>query len=345
MLAGGEAASPLTENGNPILRLMRNIISAKDSISQGISQTQHFGKAKQPYHLPQGSSLYCLDNWYFSFESENTDLREMLHTSLQPLICPGTDGIAVNLFSIRYEKGVYQLFVNQTLQKKVKERKEVIPSLHGLIRQAYYSGLDFLIALHAASLTYNDRVLIIPGISGAGKSTLSTYLTQHGFALFSDELSLITRANEIVPIPLAVAIKEGSWPLFSERFSPLSAYPTHKRFDGQKVKYIPLPHYAGERYSVQNAIIVFSQYHEGAELTWEKINIVEALRYIVESQYHLCDPKNVQVMEQWLEMLASCEIYRMRYSRLDEAKIFLKEMMAPAHSALPAQREEGKETE
>ena len=327
MLERGEATSPLTDNANPTLGFMKNIISAKDNISQETPQTDNFGSAQKAYHLPQGSSLYCLDKWYFSIDSEDAALQKMLHTSLQHLTCPLSDDITVNLFSIRYEKGVYRLFFNQTLQKEVKGRNEVTPSLHGLLRQMYYNSLDFLIAMHAASLTYHDRVLIIPGISGAGKSTLSTYLTQHGFALFSDETTLITRSNEIVPIPLAVAIKEGSWSLFSETFSPLSAYSTHKRFDGQKVKYIPLHTYANKPYGLENTVIVFSRYQEGSELVYEQINIVEALQYIVEAQYHIWDPKNAQVIEQWLALLSSCTLYKMQYSKLQEAEAFIKKVM------------------
>ena len=327
MLESGEAASPLTDNANPTLGFMKNIISEKDSISQETPQTDNFGKAQKAYHLPQWSSLYCLDKWYFSIDSEDAALQKMIHTSLQHLTCPRSDDIAVNRFSIRYEKGVYRLFLNQILHTEVKERKEVTPLLHGLLGQAYYNSLDFLIALHAASLTYNDRVLIIPGISGAGKSTLSTYLTQHGFALFSDETSIITCANEIVPVPLAVAIKEGSWHILERTLPLLSAYPTHKRFDGQKVKYIPLHTYAHKPYGLENAVIVFSRYQEGSELVYEQINIVEALPYIVEAQYHICDPKNAQVIEQWLALLSSCTIYKMQYSKLQEAEAFIKNVI------------------
>ncbi|MFN8459219.1 MAG: hypothetical protein U0401_31980 [Anaerolineae bacterium] len=45
--------------------------------------------------------------------------------------------------------------------------------------------------LHAASLTWQDRGLLLPGTSGAGKTALTAWLLSQGFGYLTDELVFV----------------------------------------------------------------------------------------------------------------------------------------------------------
>lgn len=54
------------------------------------------------------------------------------------------------------------------------------------------------VALHAASVAWNGRSVLIPGPSGAGKSLLSAWLTGRGFDYLGDELAVLAAGGTAV---------------------------------------------------------------------------------------------------------------------------------------------------
>lgn len=68
-----------------------------------------------------------------------------------------------------------------------------------------------LLALHAAVLARQDRVLVVPAASGAGKSTLAACLLQRGWSYVSDEaLCLRWDTGSVVPYPRPMSLSEWS---------------------------------------------------------------------------------------------------------------------------------------
>lgn len=58
--------------------------------------------------------------------------------------------------------------------------------------------LTRLVAVHAATIAWNNRVLLVPAASGSGKSTLSLAAHHAGAKVLSDEYTLIDPANGLV---------------------------------------------------------------------------------------------------------------------------------------------------
>lgn len=69
--------------------------------------------------------------------------------------------------------------------------------------------------LHGAAAADGDRGVIVTGPSGAGKSTLVLGLVEAGLRYLTDEFVAVRRRDlQVEPVPRAVVLKEGSWPLF-----------------------------------------------------------------------------------------------------------------------------------
>jgi hypothetical protein len=61
--------------------------------------------------------------------------------------------------------------------------------------------------LHAASLSFHDRGLILPAASGSGKTTLVLELLKRGFHFLSDDISAVSKSDFILhPFPKSLGI-------------------------------------------------------------------------------------------------------------------------------------------
>ncbi len=98
---------------------------------------------------------------------------------------------------------------------------------------------QWLALLHAGACAIDARCVIFPAGSHSGKTTLAAILMRHGFSLLSDDFVGLERGSlRIPPMPFALAVREGSWPVLSRHYPDLLGRPTVDRF-GEQVKFLP----------------------------------------------------------------------------------------------------------
>lgn len=84
------------------------------------------------------------------------------------------------------------------------------------------SHVPLLAVLHASAVVWRGKKIVFMGVSGSGKSTIAASLVGSGDARYlGDDIVPITRSEDIVPVPLAPSIKEGSWPIAQRLFPQL----------------------------------------------------------------------------------------------------------------------------
>lgn len=188
-----------------------------------------------------------------------------------------------------------------------------------LIRITLYINSDYLVALHAASLIYENKLFIFPGISGAGKSTLSSFLMYNEFQLCSDEVTIIDKGHNIKPIPLPITIKEGSWNIIKNFVKNFNVLPIYKRLDGQNIKFITPITAVNKKVTFSDTIIIFPQYEEKSSTKLKKLTIIEALKLLKDTQYQLKDPYDFDMVKNFLNFLFSNNKYMLTYSDLSQA--------------------------
>ena len=272
------------------------------------------------------NEVYFFKNYYFTIiDKENIlslSLESLAHLKVDSI--EGIEGFEISITQLNRD---YTIELNGKLVKKLSSKKEIIPFLYGLLRTLYVENIEFLITLHAASLNYKDKLLIMPALSGKGKSTLSGYLLQDEFSLFSDELSVIKADGSITSIPLGVGIKEGSWNIFNKILDKFSSLESYSRYDGQQVKYfIPKKFYLEDK-KVKGAIFIFPSYSRLASNILKKIDILEALQKIMQTQYYFSNLQDTLKIEKWLDIITSCEFYILEYNNLSQAKEMIKDIL------------------
>ena len=180
-----------------------------------------------------------------------------------------------------------------------------------------YQSQAYLIALHAASVEKNGKVIIMPAVAESGKTTLTATLLRHGFKLFSDESTSLDHDGYVHPLPFCMNIKEGSWSVLAERYPNLSERDTHSRFDGQNIRFLPPENIHKGRQKASH--IIFPKYTPGAKTSLKPISAKEALLKINEASYQVQDNMDVNKFELILKNLISLPKYTLVYSDLDEA--------------------------
>ena len=327
MLDGKLKSDYPVDKTSPLVKFVEKIISAKDRSSHEDRSFEKFQNRGVVSSKNRKYKFYKLDNWLFYLDIDDVLVKNHVEKLFTHLISKPLSGEKVSRITVKITNLMYKIYINGVLAKEVEGLEQLVPMVLAHVRLAYYTQKNFLIALHAASLEYNNRVLIMPGVSGAGKSTLSAYLTTKGFKIYSDELSVITQEEKILPIPLGIGLKENSWSVISDSLSSLDTLDIHKRYDGQSVKYLLSDNIASENISVKNGVIIFNRYKKGAKAVLTAIDIVETLQILINSQYHLYDLKDANMIEKWLSLLTTCEMYRLEYSALEDAEIIIKEVM------------------
>ncbi len=230
---------------------------------------------------------------------------------------PGTVDVVID---IAPHGDQWQLLFNGVALDRPVSRDRIFPYLQGWLRVFAYQGIDSLLTLHGAVLTRQGSGLLLPGVSGAGKSTLALTLLTQGYRLLSDEVAVIAAADrQALPVPMGAAVKSGSRPVLEPLYPELRTAAEFTRWDGQRVRYLPP---AGDRFATAPAPIgkiVFPEYAPGAELEFQRLDPVEALRRLTTAGYQLKGGLTVEKTEILLQWLVSIPAFSLRYGSSEQA--------------------------
>lgn len=160
----------------------------------------------------------------------------------------------------------------------------------------------FTLILHAGAVGNQDAAVILAGASFSGKSTLCTALMQSGLLCYSDDSACLTTDYRVAGLPFALALREGSWPLFPHLDRP---------------RFIP-SNLNGTSPTAPPVALIFVDYNRHAQVTTlESVRIFDALVALQQSGFWV-EPSQSAITT-FLDWLSRLPIYRLRYSNLNEA--------------------------
>jgi hypothetical protein len=271
---------------------------------------------------------YQLNEFNFVIDTEELWIIEKVLPSLAHLASKITETRSFSLVITFAEDnaGWHILFNGKKVSDSV-EAQALLPVLMDYIRIGYYHSTDYLISLHAGALYYQDKPLILPAVSGSGKSTLSTYLMEHGFSFLTDEVALIDATERMRPIPMAITLKEGSWKVLENYGISFDGLSVHKRFDGQKVSFLPPKNIPSVNLSVKGAVLIFPQYQKDARTKLTALSTLETLARITSSGYEVRDSYDWETIQTWIQLIESFQKYTIIYSDMDDARKEIERLM------------------
>lgn len=125
--------------------------------------------------------------------------------------------------------------------------REVLPCADWAINHRVVARCRQYLQLHAATLARSGMGFVFAGPSGSGKSTLAAGLLARGWELLSDEILLLDPVRFLAqPLPKALCVKAGSFPLVRELGLPLWTNRLCEKGGKGCVGYIPVRRERGD---------------------------------------------------------------------------------------------------
>lgn len=177
--------------------------------------------------------------------------------------------------TVKHDDGQWHLHDHDTkLKRKLSQPGDLIYHLTDRIVYHLANSAQGVHCLHAASVSFNGRALVIPANSGAGKSSFTTWLASNGFDYLTDELILIDTQRQIQGVARPIQIKpHGIDAIQSLLLEPDQVQP------GKLANAVPISSLGGSaspHIKHDLAVMVFPKYKVGSGFEFIKLSGAEA---------------------------------------------------------------------
>lgn len=202
-------------------------------------------------------------------------------------------------------------------------------------------GLNWCIAtsahrymmLHAGTVAFGDRVLIMPGAPGSGKSTLTAALHLRGARLLSDEFGLVRpEKGDLLPMPRPIPLKNKSIEAILQFEPSATLGPTYPKTRKGRVRHVRAGDESQWRQQepAMPRWLVFPTYAAGAVESLQPLDKVEAFRRLAFNcfNYRLLGETSFRAVA---EMIRQVDCYTFTFSSLERATEQLMALTGSTH--------------
>ena len=177
---------------------------------------------------------------------------------------------------------------------------------------------------HAAAVSLDDKGILLPALGGSGKTTLTAYLLSQGFSLLNDDsVQLSAPPCKLIPVPMPLSIKAGSWKLLNTWYPQLDqqlGFGSH----GHYSRFIPPQDAQVCRLPVRCSLVCFPRYVAGSSTHMCNIDRATALTLLVESGCYLPRPVEAAHLQALVDWAQTLQFYTLEFSELAEAERALR---------------------
>jgi hypothetical protein len=174
------------------------------------------------------------------------------------------------------------------------------------------------LAVHAAALLRDERILLLCGSPGAGKTTLAMGLVNSGFGFAGDDVTLLDSLGHGVGIPFAPAVKAGAWPILAEYCPDLDAAPVCRRPDRRRVRYLAPKEFVSPSPRKVGWVVLLRR-RANASAVLAPVDPVDALRGLLNGSFALGGELTDTAFDVLTNVIESADVYCLTYSRLEDA--------------------------
>lgn len=195
---------------------------------------------------------------------------------------------------------------------------EIVPALKAQLTADVLARADYSVAIHAAALARDGRMMLLCGERGAGKTTLAMALADRGFDYAGDDIALLMPTGRVRGVPFSAAVKSGAWPLVSGIRADLEPLPIFRRSDDQHVRYLPpAAPPAAEALSLGWVILLRRQPQGPAVLA--PVGRIETMRTLLAEATAPGRRLSASAFGLLAEALAGADCFTLTYAALDDA--------------------------
>lgn len=251
----------------------------------------------------------------FDIECASSALDDAIEGLFRPLMREGDAAAAEFVFGI-YEQGVdFILTCDGDELTRERSADKLLGVLISEMMDRAYPQAEWSSVVHAGAVGWSTGCVMIPAPSGRGKSTLVAGLVDSGFEFLSDDSAPIDAlTGQVMPVPLALAVKE------SGRLALMSRYPglagqRVRAFAGGPRRFLNLSQKTAKSGRLLRVIVVphYSPNETGAVT---RLSPLAALSALTDAGCWISpDPKRGS---RFFDLLKSTPAFLVRYASLDE---------------------------
>ena len=203
--------------------------------------------------------------------------------------------------------------------------------LQEIARLAHNPPCEWLTILHAAALAdpLTNKAVILPAATNSGKSTLTAALaSSHGKLRFlSDDSAAITTSNEILSLPFALMLREGSWPVLAPYLPELATTGVSHRF-GEPIRFLAPPPATTIASAVPEALVFVNYQPAGVTAKLHHLNNLQTFYLLQKSGFWIPrHNRNAIANFRGMGPLNLASLRRLQYSDLSEGLCLIQNLL------------------
>jgi hypothetical protein len=223
--------------------------------------------------------------------------------------------------------GMGAALVNGIERLRTADGGLIVGAVDQTILENLHPEIDWLAMVHGGAIARGSAGFAVPGKCGSGKTTLIAYLTaQRSYTYIADDLiALAAPDGRIVPWPMPLNPKEGSWDLLSEFYPDLPNSPTRRMNLGDARRILPRRD-AWDTYPVTLHGFIFPRYVAGAEAKLTQLTPFEVLERLLKDRIWLGYPLTEQRVRNFIAWLDDKPAYALVHGDVAVAAELLEDL-------------------
>jgi hypothetical protein len=260
----------------------------------------------------------------FSIAVESPGWVPYVRTMFQHLETPGARPDAE--LEVR-EDDVSVLLVDGHERLRTDDSGHLAGAINQSILEQIHPELDWLAMIHGGAMARDGAGFAVPAACGSGKTTLIAYLlAEKGYGYIADDLiALAAPDGRIVPWPMPLSLKEGSWQVLGESYRDMSSFPHYRSQRGEARQIMP-PANAWNTEPVPLRGFIFPTYLAGAAAKLTRLTPFQALERLLSDRIWLGYPITEQRVATFLDWLRGKPAYHLVHGNVAEGARLLEDV-------------------
>jgi hypothetical protein len=261
---------------------------------------------------------FTIRDTVFAFAADSPRWMTYADLFLRHLETPGASA-DVSIDVVSTCEGDAAVLVDQVERVRSQDNGVVIGTLNRTILERLHPGIEWMAMIHGAAVARRGVGIALPAACGSGKTTLTAFLLPRGYDYLADDLiALAAPDGRIVPWPMPISIKEGSWQALIATYRDLPSFPQYRTKRGNARSLVPSPR-VWDVDAVPFGSFVFPRYQAGAAAKLAPIPAFDALRRLLADQIWFGYPITERSVLRFLTWLDDKPAYDLSYGDVADA--------------------------
>lgn len=270
----------------------------------------------------------------FDIECQSPALSDAIEGLFRPLMPRALDEREAEYMFRVYEVGPeFVLSCNRFELRRERSADKLLGVLISELTDRAYPQARWAAVAHAGAVGWSKGCVMIPAPSGRGKSTLVAGLVASGLEFLSDDSApLDALTGQIMPVPLALAVKELGRHTLMSRYPGLAGQRV-RAFSGGPRRFLNLAEKSAKSGRLLRAIVV-PHYCPGETSGVTSLRPLEALSALTDAGCWISpDPAKGAKL---FELLKATPAFEVRYENLDEGVHLVRQILGELKSGVRA---------